>query len=93
MIESKILGEASGIQYQGNKDLSETANSSSLTNGYVVGRFKRGRSGVPFKVTKDNYQAKLGTDPKNPDFLAVEDCFRLGLSEVTIMRIGSSVGK
>ena len=91
MIESKTLGEAVGVQHQGVKDLSETSNPSSLSNGYIIGRFKRGRSGVPFKVTKDNFQAKLGADPKNPDYLAVEDCFRLGLSEVTIMRGGSSV--
>lgn len=90
MIESKILGEAVGIQYQGEKDLSETANPSRLTKATFVGRFKRGIMGRPFKVTRDNYQALLGVDNNNPDYMAVADIFNSGVPELTILRTGSS---
>ncbi len=93
MIESKILGEAVGIQYQGEKDLSETANPSRLTKATIVGRFKRGIMGRPFKVTRDNYQALLGFDSSNADYLAVEDAFARRITELTVMRIGKPVGK
>lgn len=93
MIQSKILGSAVGIQYQGVQDLSETSPSSTLTNATVVGRFKRGFTGKPFTVTRDNFQAILGYDPTNPDYLAVEDAFRLGISELQIMRVGATLGK
>lgn len=91
MIQSKILGEAVGIQYQGEKDLSETNLSDSLTRATIVGRFKRGFMGRPFRVTRDNYQALLGFDSSNPDYLAVEDAFSRGVPEITILRIGSSI--
>lgn len=87
MISSKILGSAVGIQYQGVKDLSETNNPATLTNGLVIGKFKRGFN-KPFRVTKENYQALLGFDPTNPDYLTVEDAFNLGISELWIMRVG-----
>lgn len=51
MIESKILGEAVGIQYQGEKDLSETSAPNRLTKATFVGKFRRGVMGRPFKVT------------------------------------------
>lgn len=89
MIESKILGEAVGIQYQGEKDLSETTNPSKLTKATFVGRFKRGIMGRPFKVTRDNYQALLGADNNNPDYMAVADTLSSGVPEVTILRIGA----
>ena len=90
MIQSKILGAAAGIQYQGNKDLSETNSPSTLTSGLIVGRFKRGVTGMPFKVTNNNYQALLGFDPNNPDYMAVQDAFALGISELQVMRVGKS---
>lgn len=93
MIETKILGEASGVQYQGVRDLSETNQPPSLTSAVIIGRFKRGRTGVAFNVTKDNYQSMLGYDPSNPDFLAVEDVFGAGVSEITIVRVGKPLGK
>ena len=73
MTQLKILGEAAGIQYQGVKDESEVNQSGGLTTGYFVGRFKRGFMGKPFTVTATNFQALLGYDPSNPDYLAVED--------------------
>ncbi len=90
MIQSKILGAAPGVQYQGNKDLSETNSPSTLTSGLIVGRFKRGMTGAPFTVTNNNYQALLGFDPTNPDYMAVQDAFALGISELQVMRVGKS---
>lgn len=88
MIESKILGSAPGIQRQDVIDKSETTVLPSLTNGVMTGRFKRGRMDRPFKVTANNYKALLGHDPSNPSYLAVEDAFRRGISEVSILRTG-----
>ena len=91
MIQSKILGEAAGIQYQGVKDESELNQSGSITTGYLIGYFKRGFMGKPFTVTKDNFQALLGYDPSNPDYLAVEDAFSRGIPSLQVVRIGSFV--
>lgn len=88
MIESKTLGSAAGVQYQGVIDNSESTSLPSLANGVITGRFKRGRMDKPFKVTASNYQALLGRDPSNPSYLAVEDAFKRGISEVSILRTG-----
>ena len=91
MIQSKILGEAAGVQYQGVKDESEVNQTGGITTGYLVGYFKRGFTGKPFTVTKDNFQALLGYDPSNPDYLAVEDVFNRGVPSLQVLRIGSFV--
>ena len=92
MIESKTLGSAAGVQYQGVIDKTETNSLPSLANGVIVGRFKRGRTDKLFKVTAANYQALLGRDPSNPSYMAVEDAFKRGISEVSILRVGSVSG-
>ena len=89
MIQSKILGEAAGVQYQGVKDESEVNQTGGITTGYLVGYFKRGFVGKPFTVTKDNFQALLGYDPSNPDYLAVEDVFNRGVPSLQVLRIGA----
>ena len=90
MIESKILGSAAGIQRQDVIDNSETTVLPSLDKGVIVGRFKRGRMDKAFMVTAINYQSLLGYDPSNASYLVVEDAFKRGVSQVPIMRIGSS---
>ncbi|MGP4716907.1 BspA family leucine-rich repeat surface protein [Psychrobacter sp. T6-6] len=90
MIESKTLGSAAGIQYQGVIDKTETSSLPSLANGVVTGKFKRGRMDKPFKVTPSTYQALLGRDPSNPSYLAVEDAFKRGISQLSVLRTGSS---
>lgn len=89
MIETQILGDAVGIQRGQVIDKSETTALPSLANGVIVGRFKRGRMDKSFTVTANNYQALLGHDPSNPNYLAVEDLFALGVSEVNVRRLGS----
>lgn len=92
MIESNILGAAVGIQNQGVIDKTEGTSLPSISNGVIVGKFKRGRMDQPFIVTKDNYKALLGHDPSNPSYLAVEDCFKQGVSEISILRV-ETLGK
>lgn len=93
MIESKTLGAAAGTQYQGVNDKSESISLPSLSNGLIVGKFKRGRMDKAFTVNANNYRALLGHDPLNPSYLAVEDVFARGVSEVSIRRVGNSAGK
>lgn len=93
MIQTKILGSAPGIQYQGVQDMSETANADALTQATIIGRFKRGFTGKMFKVTKDTYQALLGYDPNNPDYSAVADAFDLGVPQLWVWRVGAPMGK
>ena len=88
MIETKILGDAVGVQRGDVIDKSETTVLPSLSNGVITGNFKRGRMDKPFKVTASNYKALLGHDPSNPSYLAVEDAFKRGVSEVSILRTG-----
>ena len=90
MINSKTLGSAAGVQYQGVIDKTETNSLPSLANAVITGRFKRGRMDKPFKVTASNYQALLGRDPSNPNYLSVEDAFKRGISEVSILRTGGN---
>ena len=92
MIETKILGDAVGVQRQDVIDKSETTPLPSLTNGVITGRFKRGRLDKPFKVTASNYKALLGHDPSNPSYLAVEDAFKNGVNELSILRVGQTGG-
>lgn len=88
MIESNILGAAVGIQNQGVIDKTEGTSLPSTDNAVISGNFKRGRMDKPFKVTANSYKALLGHDPSNPSYLAVEDAFKRGISEVSILRTG-----
>ena len=92
MIETKILGDAVGIQRQDVIDKSETTVLPSLANGVITGHFKRGHMDKPFKVTASNYKALLGHDPSNPSYLAVEDAFKNGINELSILRTGGGIG-
>ena len=90
MIETQILGSAVGVQRGDVIDNSETTTLPSLGNGVITGKFKRGRTDKPFKVTSDNFRALLGHEPNNPSYMAVEDAFKRGISEVQVLRVGSS---
>ena len=92
MIETKILGDAVGVQRGDVIDNSETTVLPSLANGVITGHFKRGRMDKPFKVTSSNYRSLLGYDPSNPSYLAVEDAFKRGVSELSILRVGGMDG-
>lgn len=91
MIESNILGAAAGVQYQGVIDKSEGTSLPALSNGVIIGRFKRGYTGKVFTVTADSYRMMLGHDPSNPSYMAVADLFSRGVSEVSVCRVGATV--
>lgn len=90
MIETKILGDAPGIQNQGLIDKTESTSLPAMTNGVIVGRFKRGRMDKTMVVNANNYQAVLGHDPNNPSYIALEDVFALGVNKIFVLRTGSS---
>ncbi|WP_199506835.1 MULTISPECIES: hypothetical protein [unclassified Psychrobacter] len=90
MIETKVLGDAPGIQNQGLIDKTEGPRLPAMTNAVIVGRFKRGRMDKAMVVTANNYQAVLGHDPSNPSYLALEDVFALGVNQVMVLRTGNS---
>ncbi len=87
MIETTILGAEVGVQRNPLKDKTESVLYPSANNAVLVGKFKRGAVGKPFKVTKDNYRAMLGYEPNNPSYMAVEDVFDKGVSEVFVLRV------
>lgn len=93
MDSTKVLAEQSGIQYQGVTDKSEADPSINLLSVIMTGQFKRGRLDKPFLVTKANYRAKLGHDPKNLDYVAVEDALIAGAPSIMIMRSGAKSPK
>ncbi|WP_296405020.1 hypothetical protein [Psychrobacter sp.] len=90
MIETKVLTSAVGIQRGDVIDKTESTVLPSATNAVIIGRFKRGRTDRPFLVTYDNYAGLLGRDINNSNYLAVEDAFNTGISQLWIRRIGVS---
>lgn len=90
MIETSMLGDAVGVQYQGVIDKSESTNLPALSNGVIVGRFKRGIIGRVFTVTSDTYRTLLGHDLSNPSYMAVADVFSRDVSEVKVLRVGAT---
>lgn len=88
MITTKILNQIVGVQRDKVKDKTETAVLPSTSNAVIVGRFKRGRTDKPFKVTRENYQAILGRDTTNPGYLSVEDALNRGVNELWVCRKG-----
>lgn len=90
MIETKIISTAVGVQRGDVNDKTESTQVPSTKNGLIIGRFKRGRTDKPFKVTNLSYPGMLGRDINNPDYLTVEDSFNKGVSELWIYRIGES---
>lgn len=75
MFPLSVLGEAVGIEYQGITDHSGAGTSANgLNNAVFVGRFRRGRTDRPMLIAQDTIKARLGYDPDNPDYQAVQDC-------------------
>jgi hypothetical protein len=53
----------------------------------VVGFFKRGRLDRPMTITKSNIRGLLGYDPKNLDYVSVQDALDTGVPSIQVMRI------
>lgn len=89
MNTTKVLREQSGIQYQGVSDKSEANPTDALVNFILAGEFKRGRFDRPMKITKANIRSKLGFDPTNKQYQAVEDTLNTGAPFVWVQRVSS----
>lgn len=90
-IVTKTLGAAPGIQFQGTKDQSEVSSIGALSTAVFLGEYKRGRLDRAFAVTTGNIKARLGYDPTNPDYMAVQDCLDAGVPQVYVRRIRSGL--
>lgn len=87
---TKILGAQSGIQSSGVKNNSGADTTVQLLNAIIFGQFKRGRFDRPFKVTLENIRAKLGYEPDNKDYRAVEDTLKMGIAYIWVQRLKGS---
>ncbi len=87
MNTTKILGEAIGIQRQDIIDRTEEQTADGLTGAVILGRFKRGRFDAPMSIHLGNIRGQLGYDPKNPDYIAVQDCLDTGVPSVQVLRV------
>ena len=91
MNTTKILGEAIGIQRQDIIDRTEEQTADGLTGAVILGRFKRGRFDAPMSIHLGNIRGQLGYDPKNPDYIAVQDCLDTGVPSVQVLRVKESI--
>lgn len=86
---TKIIGNEPGIQYQGTQDKTGTTGAAPINN-MIVGFFKRGRLDRPMTITKSNIRGLLGYDPKNLDYVSVQDALDTGVPSIQVMRINGS---
>lgn len=89
MEKYRIIGEAVGFQVGDLIDNTAGPISPTLTNGLIIGRFKRGRTDKPSVITQDNIRGELGYEPNNPDYIAVQDCLDTGVPSVQVLRVGN----
>ena len=83
----KLLGEAVGIQFTGTRDETGTNPILGLTDGLIVGRFRRGRMDKPMRITQQNIRAELGYQPNNKFYQAVQDALD-NFPHVDVLRVG-----
>ncbi|MCU4320618.1 hypothetical protein KTH44_15990 [Acinetobacter bereziniae] len=85
-----VLGNESGIQYQGVNDASG-GNGAYPTIGLMVGEFRRGRLDKPMTITSQNIRALLGYDPENLAYVAVQDVLNTGIPSVQVLRLNTFI--
>ena len=84
------LGEAVGIQWDHTEDRtgSKPATYRPLNNPIIIGRFRRGRTDVSMEITSNNIRSKLGYDPTNPDYIAVQACLDVkGIVKINVINL------
>jgi hypothetical protein len=84
-----ILGNEPGIQYQGVTDKTGSTGSTSINNIFI-GKFKRGRLDKPMTITKANIRGMLGYDPKNLDYVAVQDALDTNIESIQVLRVSEN---
>lgn len=85
-----ILGEATGIQWQGVLDKSSTNAPDGLFVSLFLGRFLRGRTDKPMRITAETIRARIGYDPLNADYIAIQDALDKGVPAVYVLRLGEA---
>lgn len=90
---TKVLGSAPGIQWQGEEDNTQSTAINAMDVGIIVGQFKRGRVDKSFRVSVATIEARLGYDPTNFDYMAVQDVLDLGVPYVWVQRIRAGVAE
>ena len=83
----KLLGEAVGIQFTGTRDETGTNPILGLTDGLIVGQFRRGRMDKPMRITKQNIRAELGYDKESVFYQAVQAAL-VQFPFVWVLRVG-----
>lgn len=83
---TSVLGNEPGIQYDRPNDKTGGTGTAPINN-VIVGSFKRGRTDQMMDITKQNIRAKLGYEPDNPDYVAVQDALDTNIPSVKVIRI------
>jgi hypothetical protein len=91
MIIEKVLGDAVGVQWQGVRDNTESNQPNALGVGVIVGTFMRGRFDKPFAVNSGNIRARLGYEPNNLSYMAVQDALDTGAPVIWVKRLENGV--
>lgn len=91
MLTKTILGEAIGVQHGGIQDRTSSNTVQGITHGLIIGKFKRGRTDQPMRISKDTIKARLGYEPNNPFYQVVQDCVDK-FPSVWVLRVGASNG-
>ena len=86
-ITQKLLGEAVGIQFTGTRDETGTNPILGLTDGLIVGQFRRGRMDKPMRITQQNIRAELGYDKESVFYQAVQAAL-VQFPFVWVLRVG-----
>lgn len=73
-------------------DKTETKTNQSLTDTIIIGRFKRGRFDMPMTIHNGNIRGQLGYDPKNPDYICVQECLDRNVPSVQVLRVPPNIG-
>lgn len=91
MLTTPILGEAVGVQHAGLQDRTATSTVQGLTEGLIIGKFRRGRTDQPMLITANTIRARLGYEPNNPFYQVVQDCLDKKVPQVWVLRVADTL--
>lgn len=88
---TQMIGNESGIQYQGVSDQTNVMSANSMTNMLMlVENIPRGRLDTPMTVTSENVKKILGVEKDNLYLQAIEDALNTRVPRVEVMRVFSN---
>ena len=86
---TQMIGNESGIQYQGVSDQTNVVPANNMTNMLMlVENIPRGRLDTSMTVTSENVKKILGVEKDNLYLQAVEDALNTGVPSIQVFRIG-----